>query len=94
MKLGFVIYIKPNVVSYTLDSNLCIYIFSFQLFNMKKIIKILIRFFSGFGSIYIANSLPYKKYPFTFPEKSLTSDWILIGKDIQKSIDKATNDRK
>ena len=45
-------------------------------------------FWAGFGSVFNLMPLPYKKYPFTFPEKAMTSDWITLGKDLNKVIEK------
>ena len=55
---------------------------------MDTLLKILGRFFAGFGSIFVMTPCPYRKYPFTFPEKALTSDWISLGADINMVISK------
>lgn len=46
------------------------------------------RFFAGIGGAMAMNGMPKQRYPFTFPEKALTSDWKSIGKDLQNAIDK------
>lgn len=31
--------------------------------------------------------LPRRRYPFTFPDRALTQDWEMVGKDIQHVLD-------
>ena len=59
--------------------------------DMNGLLKILGRFFAGLGSVFVLSPFPYRKYPFTFPEKALTSDWMSLGKDINVVINREDN---
>ena len=55
---------------------------------IRSIIQLFGRLLAGIGAAGVSVSMPFKKYPFTFPEKALTADWEMLGYDLQKAISK------
>lgn len=64
---------------------------------MTKIIdaiRVIGRGIAGIGAFASCAGMPFKKYPFTFPEKALTADWKTLGEDMTLALEKANKGKK
>ncbi|MCD6035219.1 MAG: hypothetical protein K0R63_960 [Rickettsiales bacterium] len=59
---------------------------------MPNIMRLLGRMIAGIGGSSLSVGMSFAKYPFTFPEKALTSDWMIMGEDINKTMSRLKDD--
>jgi hypothetical protein len=55
---------------------------------MRYILGLIGRMVAGIGACGLTTPVPFSKYPFTFPEKALTADWMASGEDINRKMEK------
>ena len=55
---------------------------------MKYVKKVIGKFFIGFTSFCIFKPHNYSVFPFAYPSKAVTNDWIMVGEDLRNYINK------